>query len=155
MVVWAIDRPRSPIISTRSRKLSLKRRYHRTHRTMTSRSKCRPLNRSSKPKNLATAPPHKPTNGLHDSGPTHLHQSPMKLVAAGQRLDDVFRLIAINSRFPRLLLGDLEAQLGGCVMGRDLIVAILLKYGQEAVNAAIRAMWQDADAAVARVLGSL
>src|ERR1700752_5410649 len=77
MVVWAIDRPRSSIISTRSRKLSLKRRYHRTHRTMTSRSKCRPLNRSSKPTNLATAPPHKPTNGLHDSGPTHLHQSRM------------------------------------------------------------------------------
>src|ERR1700739_1204896 len=75
MVVWAIDRPRSSIISTRSRKLSLKRRYHRTHRTMTSRSKCRPLNRSSKPKNLATEPPHKPNNGLHDRGPTHLHQS--------------------------------------------------------------------------------
>lgn len=79
----------------------------------------------------------------------------MKLVAAGRRLDDVFRLIAINSRFPRLLLGDLEAQLGGCVMGRDLIVAIVLKYGQEAVNATIRAMWQDADAAVAKGLGSL
>jgi N-methylhydantoinase B len=79
----------------------------------------------------------------------------MKLVAAGRRLDDVFRLIAINSRFPRLLLGDLEAQLGGCVMGRDLIVAIVLKYGQKAVNATICAMWQDADAAVAKVLGSL
>ena len=79
----------------------------------------------------------------------------MKLVAAGRRLDDVLRLIAINSRFPRLLLGDLEAQLGGCVMGRDLIVAIVLKYGQEAVDATIRAMWQDADAAVAKVLGSL
>ena len=52
----------------------------------------------------------------------------LKLVAAGRRLDDLFRLIAINSRFPRLLLGDLEAQLGGCVMGRDLIAAILRKY---------------------------
>jgi hypothetical protein len=45
----ARDRPRSAIISTRSRKLSLKRRYHRTHRTMISRSKCRPLKSSSRP----------------------------------------------------------------------------------------------------------
>src|SRR5215471_4892730 len=56
-VVWAIDRPRSAIISTRSRKLSLKRRYHRTHSTMISRSKCRPSNNSSKLRNLATALP--------------------------------------------------------------------------------------------------
>ena len=37
-----IARPRSAIISTRSRRLSLNRRYQRTHRMMTSRSKCRP-----------------------------------------------------------------------------------------------------------------
>ncbi len=57
MVVWAVDRPRSANISTMSLKLSLKRRYHRTHRMMTSRSNCRPLGRSSKPRNLAIAPP--------------------------------------------------------------------------------------------------
>src|SRR5215472_7194609 len=38
-------------------KLSLKRRYHRTHSTMISRSKCRPSNNSSKLRNLATALP--------------------------------------------------------------------------------------------------
>src|SRR6266849_4524206 len=47
MVVCATDRPRSAIISTRSRRLSLKRRYQRTHRMMTSRSKWRPSNSSS------------------------------------------------------------------------------------------------------------
>src|SRR5690349_19188651 len=46
MVVCAIDKPRSAIISTRSRKLSLNRRYQRTHRMMTSRSKWRPSNSS-------------------------------------------------------------------------------------------------------------
>jgi N-methylhydantoinase B len=79
----------------------------------------------------------------------------VKLVAAGQRLADMFRLIAINSRFPRLLLGDLEAQLGGCVMGRDLVTEILRKYGLSAVNAAIAAMWHDAEAAVAKVLEAI
>src|SRR4029077_5048518 len=38
--------PRSAIIWTRSRELSLKARYHLTHRMMISWSKCRPLNRS-------------------------------------------------------------------------------------------------------------
>jgi hypothetical protein len=35
IIVCASDSPRSAIISTRSRKLSLSRRYQRTHRTMT------------------------------------------------------------------------------------------------------------------------
>src|SRR5664280_2136815 len=39
--------PRSAIISTTSRKLSLNLRYQRTHRMMISRSKWRPLKRSS------------------------------------------------------------------------------------------------------------
>ena len=39
--------PRSAIMITRSRKLSLKLVYQLTHQTMICRSKCRPLNRSS------------------------------------------------------------------------------------------------------------
>src|SRR6266436_9388679 len=46
MVVWASPIPRSAIIWTRSRELSLKARYHRTHSAMISWSKCRPLKRS-------------------------------------------------------------------------------------------------------------
>ena len=47
IVVCASESPRSAIISTRSRKLSLNRRYQRTHRMMISRSKWRPLKSSS------------------------------------------------------------------------------------------------------------
>jgi len=46
MVVWASPIPRPAIIWTRSRELSLKARYYRTHSTMISRSKRRPLKRS-------------------------------------------------------------------------------------------------------------
>ena len=38
--------PRSAIIWTKSRELSLNVRYHRTHRTIISWSKCRPLKSS-------------------------------------------------------------------------------------------------------------
>ena len=58
IVVWARDNPRSAIISTRSRKLSLYRRYQRTQRTMISRSKWRPLKRSS-----TLSPPVPPSPG--------------------------------------------------------------------------------------------
>src|ERR1700723_1123588 len=43
IVVCARESPRSAIISARSRKLSLYRRYQRTQSTMISWSKCRPL----------------------------------------------------------------------------------------------------------------
>src|SRR5580698_10032876 len=46
IVVWDRVMPRSAIIWTRSRELSLKARYHRTHSTMISWSKCRTLKRS-------------------------------------------------------------------------------------------------------------
>src|SRR6266481_1178293 len=39
--------PRSASLATQSRKLSLKLKYQRTHRTTISWLKCRPLNRSS------------------------------------------------------------------------------------------------------------
>ena len=35
----------------------------------------------------------------------------VKLIERGTRREDIFRMIAVNSRFPKLLLGDLEAQL--------------------------------------------
>src|SRR5438445_2577107 len=44
MVTWSTLTLRSAIISSRFRKLSPNRRYQRTHRTMTSASKCLPLN---------------------------------------------------------------------------------------------------------------
>jgi hypothetical protein len=47
------DKPRSAIISTRSRKLSLKRRYHRTQSTIISRSTCRPSNSSLRPTGIS------------------------------------------------------------------------------------------------------
>ncbi|WP_163500699.1 hydantoinase B/oxoprolinase family protein, partial [Escherichia coli] len=40
----------------------------------------------------------------------------VRLLDGGRRVEDMFRLCATNSRFPRLLLGDLEAQLAGCLL---------------------------------------
>src|SRR5882672_1881986 len=74
IVVCAIDRPRSAIISTKSRRLSLNRRYQRTHRMTTSRSKCRPSNSSATAFSLLIddLSPFMPAYMI---GPLHLHQS--------------------------------------------------------------------------------
>jgi N-methylhydantoinase B len=53
----------------------------------------------------------------------------IKLWSKGERVEDVYRIIENNTRFPHELLGDIEAQLGGCLLGRDLVVAMTDKYG--------------------------
>src|SRR5438445_13328859 len=79
IVVCAIDRPRSAIISTRSRRLSLKRRYQRTHRMTMPRSKCRPLNSCSTLFSLPITDLSSFSTPTYLIGHRHLHQSPFYL----------------------------------------------------------------------------
>ena len=44
----------------------------------------------------------------------------IKLWSKGEPIEEVYRIIENNTRFPLELLGDIEAQLGGCLLGRDL-----------------------------------
>jgi len=78
----------------------------------------------------------------------------LKLIEGGVRRKELFRLIATNTRFPHLLMGDLEAQLGGCLTGHDMVQAIIERYGAGAVRETIRELWHDADASVGKLLAS-
>ena len=44
----------------------------------------------------------------------------IKIWSKGEPIEEVYRIIENNTRFPLELLGDIEAQLGGCLLGRDL-----------------------------------
>lgn len=79
----------------------------------------------------------------------------VKLVSRGERVRDIFRIIETNTRFPRLLMGDLEAQLGGCRMGHDLVQEVVAQHGADAVLGAIDEMIADADRAMERALRAL
>jgi N-methylhydantoinase B len=59
----------------------------------------------------------------------------------------VYRTIESNTRFPRELLGDLEAQLAGCVRGAALAKGVVEKYGLATARASITLMWDAAEAA--------
>ena len=42
----------------------------------------------------------------------------VKLWSKGEPVEEVYRIIENNTRFPTELMGDIAAQLGGCVLGR-------------------------------------
>ncbi|MDF2116330.1 hydantoinase B/oxoprolinase family protein [Roseiarcaceae bacterium H3SJ34-1] len=71
----------------------------------------------------------------------------VKLWQEGRRNDDLYRLIARNSRFPTELLGDIEAQLAGCLLGRDLLADLADRYGVEDYEAAVDALLDQSEAA--------
>ena len=55
----------------------------------------------------------------------------IKLWSKGEPIQEVYRIIENNTRFPVELLGDIAAQHAGCVLGRDLTQALADKYGVE------------------------
>jgi len=72
----------------------------------------------------------------------------VKLLDAGKRRADVFRMIEYNTRFPELLLGDVDAQIAGCLMGREMVADVIGKYGPATYDAAVRSVWSRSEAKV-------
>lgn len=53
----------------------------------------------------------------------------IKLLSQSQPIEEVYRIIEHNTRFPEALLGDIAAQVAGCLAGRDLVAGLAAKYG--------------------------
>jgi len=79
----------------------------------------------------------------------------VKLWSRGERQDDMYRMIEINTRLPKMLMGDVDAQLAGCLMGRELILRLVAKYGLGDVRAAIGLMWDRAELAARAAIREL
>ncbi|HUF40688.1 MAG TPA: hydantoinase B/oxoprolinase family protein [Verrucomicrobiae bacterium] len=71
----------------------------------------------------------------------------IKLWSKGEPIEEVYRIIENNTRFPLELLGDIEAQLGGCLLGRDLTQAMADKYGTAVFLDALAAILDQCEAA--------
>src|SRR5690606_25522372 len=57
---------------------------------------------------------------------TDIHQEGLqfhsvRLWDAGRPVKDMYGIIEANTRFPRMLAGDIQAQLSGCLLGRDMV----------------------------------
>jgi N-methylhydantoinase B len=71
----------------------------------------------------------------------------VKLVAAGKRVEEIYRMIEFNTRFPAMVLGDVAAQLAGCLAGRDLFAEMVAEFGAATVRGAIETIWSQSEAA--------
>jgi N-methylhydantoinase B len=61
----------------------------------------------------------------------------IKLRSKGEPVEEVYRIIENNSRFPAQLLGDIGAQVSGCLAGRDLVAGLAVKYGATTFRRAV------------------
>src|ERR1041384_8492649 len=71
----------------------------------------------------------------------------IKILSKGEPIEEVYRIIENNTRFPLELLGDIEAQLGGCLLGRDLTKAMAGKYGSQTFLGALATILDQCEAA--------
>ncbi|MCC6888051.1 MAG: hydantoinase B/oxoprolinase family protein [Hyphomicrobiales bacterium] len=71
----------------------------------------------------------------------------IKLWSKGEPIEEVYRIIENNTRMPNELLGDIAAQLAGCLLGRDLTAEMADKYGIATFNAAVERILDQSEAA--------
>ena len=71
----------------------------------------------------------------------------IKLWSKGEPIEEVYRIIENNTRMPDELMGDIAAQLAGCLLGRDLTAELADKYGLAAFNAAVERILDQSEAA--------
>ncbi len=71
----------------------------------------------------------------------------IKLWSKGNPIEEIYRIIENNTRFPVELLGDIAAQHAGCILGRDLTQALADKYGAATFMSAVKAILDQSEAA--------
>jgi len=71
----------------------------------------------------------------------------IKLWAKGEPIEEVYRIIENNTRMPNELMGDIAAQLAGCLLGRELTAELANKYGIETFNRAVDLILDQSEAA--------
>jgi N-methylhydantoinase B len=72
----------------------------------------------------------------------------VKIWSKGEPIEEVLRIIEDNTRFPLELMGDIEAQLAGCLLGRDLTRKLAEKFGIATYRAAIDLILDRCEAAI-------
>jgi N-methylhydantoinase B len=76
----------------------------------------------------------------------------VKLRSRGDPVEEIYRLIRGNTRFPEEVMGDIDAQIGGCLMGRDQVVTLVGRYGTSTFRNAIEVIWDQSEAIARAVI---
>jgi N-methylhydantoinase B len=71
----------------------------------------------------------------------------VKLRSRGEPVREIYRMIEHNTRFPVEMMGDINSQIGGCLMGRDEVAILAGRYGVGIFRAALLTIWHQSEAA--------
>ncbi len=71
----------------------------------------------------------------------------VKLWSNGEPVEEMYRIIESNTRFPLEVMGDIGAQLAGCLLGRDLTARVADKYGVPTYLSAVATILDQTEAA--------
>jgi len=79
----------------------------------------------------------------------------IKLWSKGEPNEDVYRIIENNTRTPVELLGDISAQLAGCLLGRDLTATLAERYGIDIFEHAVTRILDQSEAVARDVISAM
>jgi N-methylhydantoinase B len=79
----------------------------------------------------------------------------IKLLSNGNRVEEIFRMIECNTRFPEMVMGDLESQLVGCLMGRDMVLDVVNTFTKEAVLYAVNIFWNRSEESARKIIRAI
>ena len=79
----------------------------------------------------------------------------IKLWSKGAPIEEVYRIIENNTRQPGELMGDIAAQLAGCLLGRDLTAQLIDKYGSATFERAVEIILDQSEAAARALIRSM
>ena len=72
----------------------------------------------------------------------------IKLYKAGERVDDIYRMILANSRMPKMALGDIHAQVASCRAGGQELKRIVERHGLGAFDTCVERMMDHGESIV-------
>jgi N-methylhydantoinase B len=79
----------------------------------------------------------------------------IKLWSKGEPIEEVYRIIENNTRMPAELMGDIAAQLAGCLLGRDLTAELADKYGVATFQHAVALILDQSEAAARAFIAAM
>src|SRR6266545_1418468 len=99
---------------------------------------------------IAGAVPHSPD--IFGEG---LQLRSIKLWKHGEPVEEIYRIIECNTRQPTELMGDIAAQLAGCLLGRNLIAELVDKYGIATFRHAVTIILDQSEAAARALIRAM
>jgi N-methylhydantoinase B len=79
----------------------------------------------------------------------------VKLYAGGELQSDMYRTLLANSRLPKFLAGDLNAEIGAAKVGLEGLYRLIQRYGQDKFGQAVEEMFDHGEAIVRQTIAGI